>query len=147
MLKTCSNEMLQYVGQRKHVSQMSKREIVGLFKRLKNVEKNGSKWMMSGHALNRINEKGIQATYEDVVSTIHNATIIEYKIDENKYTGKPDERVVLRAKAVVNRNYNLNAVYSLTRKCIVTVWINHINDRHATLDWSIYNSKMKVFGV
>lgn len=136
-------EMALYSGKRKHGSQLTENEIKGIFKRLKSV--NGSDWEMIDHALDRLHQKKIRATKEDIVSTIHNADIIEYKIDYSR--GGYDERVVLRAKAIVNRSYNLNAVYSLTNKRIITVWINHIKDKHATLDWSIYDKNMKVFGI
>lgn len=141
------DEMALFIGKRKHCSQMLEPEINGLFARLKSVEKSGRKWLMAGHALDRLHEKGINATYDDVVSTIHNASIVEYKIDENKFTGRAEERVVLRANAIVNRSYNLHVVYSLSEGRIITVWINHIKDYHSTLDWSIYSSEMKVFGI
>ena len=148
MLKVISkSDVEKFVGNRKHVSQMSDAEINGLFERLKSVEANGKQWNISKHALDRISEKGINATYEDVVSSIHNSTIVEYKIDQAKFGNTPDERVVIRAKSIVNRSYNLNVVYSLTNRKVITVWVNHIKDRHSTLDWSIYNKDMVVFGV
>lgn len=135
-------ELSQYIGKRKHGSQLQQEETDIISNRLKSFDN----WYMSGHALDRIIEKGIKATYDDVVSTIDNATIIEYKIDYNERSNRCDERVLLRANAVVNEVYNLNAVYSITRGVVVTVWINHINDKHDTLDWSIYDADMKVFG-
>lgn len=140
-------DMAKYIGKRKHCSQMTQEEIKGLFLRLKSVEENGLRWGMAGHALDRIHEKGINADYWDIVSSVWNSEMIEYKIDENKRTGKPEERVVIRSRAVANRSYNLNAVFSITQRRIVTVWLNHINDRHSTLDWSIYDEKMPVFNV
>jgi hypothetical protein len=135
-------ELSEYVGKRKHRSQLQQEEVSTIWNRLKSFDD----WYMSSHALDRIHEKGIKATYDDVVSTIDNAEIIEYKVDYNERINRCDERVVLRANAVVNDTYNLNAVYSITRGVVVTVWINHINDRHDTLDWSIYDENMKVFG-
>lgn len=131
-----------YIGQRKHWSQMSDEETDGLFKRLRDI----SNWEMGGHALDRLSQKGIEATYNDIISTIHNCAIIEYKIDEDKY-GNADERIVVRARARVNKHYHLNVVYSLTKKSIVTVWINDVKDLHRTLNWNIYNADMKVFGI
>ena len=135
-------EMSKYIGQRKHSSQLDNREEAIIWDRLKNIDS----WDISDHALDRLVEKGINATHDDIVSAIDNASIVEYKIDYNARINRCDERVVLRANAIVNGQYNLNAVYSLSRKTIVTVWINHIRDFHNTLDWSIYNSDMKVFG-
>lgn len=136
-------EMGKYNGQRKHVSQLTQQEKDGLYKRLKEVEK----WKILSHALDRLEQKNINATNEDIVSTINNSTIIEYKIDYDKRINRYDERVVLRSNAIVNRYYNLNVVYSLTKQQVITVWINDINDFHKTLDWTIYNEDMKVFGV
>lgn len=137
-------EIFRYVGKRKHGSQLSNLEENGLWKRLKNVEE--WEWEIIEHALDRLKQKGIQANRQDIISTIHNATLIEYKIDRDDKR-QPDERVVLRSKAIVNRNYNLHAVYSLTNKRIISVWMNKIDDRHATLKWDLYDKNMKVFGI
>lgn len=136
-------EMMKFAGQRKHATQMSKQETDGLFRRLRAVRSN--QWRLVGHVFDRLEEKGINATRADIISTIHRSTLLEYKIDER--FGVCDERVLLRANAMVNDCYNLNVVYSLTNKKVVTVWINHINDKHKTLDWSLYTADMKVFGV
>lgn len=132
-----------YAGQRKHNSQLSHFEKLSLFTRLKNVQY----WGMSAHALDRLVEKGIKATKEDVVSTLNHANIVEYRIFQYSENDACDERVILRSKAMVNGRYNLHVVYSLTNHRIVSVWTNHVLDKHSTLDWSIYNKDMKVFGV
>lgn len=136
-------EKLKQVGKRKHHSQMTKREKAGLFNRLKSVQN----WGILKHALERLEQKGIDATYDDIVSTIYYSEIIEYRIVHNPAIRKYDERVILRSKAIVNRCYNLNVVFSLTDKKIVTVWMNHIRDRHKTLRWELYDANMKVLGV
>jgi hypothetical protein len=133
--------MNNYIGKRKHGSQLQQEEANIIWKRLKSFDD----WVISNHALDRLEEKGIKATKEDIVSTIGNASIIEYKIDYNEKINRCDERVVLRANAIVNNTYNLNVVYSISRGVVVTVWINHLSDRHSTLDWSIYDENMKVF--
>lgn len=136
-------EMSKYIGKRKHSSQLTHQEEDLLHSRLRDVED----WEMSSHALDRLEGKGIRATYDDIVSTIFNCELIEYKIDYDARINRCDERVVVRGNALTNRFFNLNVVYSLTKQRIVTVWLNHVNDRHATLDWSIYDENMKVFGV
>ena len=135
-------EMSKYNGKRKHGSQLQQEEANIIWDRLKSFDD----WIISTHAFDRITEKGIRTTKEDIVSTIDNATIVEYKIDYNERSNRCDERVVLRANAVVNDTYNLHAVYSISRGVVVSVWMNHISDFHATLDWSIYDENMKVFG-
>lgn len=140
-------EMESHVGKRKHVSQMSKNEIEILFKRLKKVEDEGSQWRMTTHTLDRINEKKIDANYQDLVSLIHNSDVVEYKIDKNKFNGEPEERVVLSSKSTVNRCYKLKVVYSITKRRIITAWVNHIKDNHDTLDWSLYSEEMPVYDI
>jgi hydrogenase maturation factor HypF (carbamoyltransferase family) len=137
------HDLAKYAGKRKHGSQLQAHEENGLWKRLKSIEE--WEWEILSHALERLEKKGIKASRQDLISTISFASIIEYKIDYNKVIKDYDERVVLRAKAIVNSRYNLHVVYSLTTKSIVTVWINRIDDRHSTLDWSIYSEDMKVF--
>lgn len=134
-------EMSKYIGKRKHCSQLEETEIKVIWERLKNIEN----WNIRTHALDRLEEKGIHATYNDLVSVIHDASIIEYKIDYNSTINRCDERVVVRANSIVNYCYNLNVVYSISQQRIITVWINHINDRHKTLRWELYDENMKVF--
>lgn len=134
-------EMNKYIGQRKHYSQLSTAEVERINKRLMDIEN----WEVSRHTFDRLKEKGINATIDDIISVINNSSIIEYKIDYISSKNRNEERVVLRAKDVVNKFYNLNVVYSLTSGTIITVWMNHVKDSHNTLDWSIYNPDMKVF--
>lgn len=136
-------EMSNYINKRKHYSQMSTLEINRTLKRLRDVES----WLFTEHALDRMDEKGINATYQDIASTLFNCEILEYKIDYNERKNRCEERVVVRSKTKVNGNYNLNIVFSLTTKKVITVWLNHFWDRHITLDWSIYDENMKVFGL
>lgn len=133
-------ENVPYRGKKKHGTQMTKREKEYLFKTLRSVEK----WTISSHALDRIKEKGIKVTYEDVVSTIHNSEIIEYHIA--RYKEEDDVRVLLRGKTIVNRNSNVHFVYSLTRGEIVSSWLNRADDFHASLDWRDYSKDLKIVG-
>lgn len=135
-------ELSNYIGKRKYCSQMTTEEMNIIWSKFKNVDT----WGISAHALDRLKEKGIKATYEDIVSMIENSEIVEYKIDYEKKINRCEERVVLVSNAVVNGCYRLKAVFNFGRQDIVTVWINHVNDFHDTLDWSIYDADMKVFG-
>ncbi|AYP68138.1 hypothetical protein PQE75_gp006 [Bacillus phage vB_BcoS-136] len=149
MQKTVSNklvekqlEMSKYIGQRKHSSQLSQQEKELIWNRLYDV----NDWKVHFHALDRLEQKSIDATYEDLVTTIFNSDIVEYKIDYNRYINRCVERVVLRSKSIVNDRYNMHVVYDISSNMIITVWINHVKDFHRTLDWSLYNENMKVFG-
>lgn len=136
-------EMMKYIGKRKHHSQLTYDEKQALLRRLQDITRNDG-WKISRHALNRLQQKRVRATYNDLVNAVYNCWIVEYKINWSDYA-MCDERVVVRSKKIVNDKYNLKIVYSLTTKCIVTVWLNHVKDFHRTLDWSIYDPDMKVF--
>lgn len=145
LYRVMENKTVPVRGRKKYFTQMSRPEVSYLFTKLKAVKK----WVVSDHALDRITEKGIKVTYADLVSTVHNATIIEYHVakctlqDGEKID---DQRVLLRSKAMVNINYNLHVVYSLTRKRIVSVWMNHKNDKHKNLDMRDYDKNLKIIG-
>jgi hypothetical protein len=139
LFRVAKNEKLPYRGRKKHFSQMTNQEINHIWNALRSVKK----WNISSHALDRVTQKGIQVTYRDIITTIHNATIIEYHIA--KFNDEKDNRVLLRSKAIANKYYNLNVVYSLTRKEVVSVWLNHINDRHETIDMSDYTKSLRIF--
>lgn len=136
-----NDEMTKYTNMRKHISQMSAFESRALMKRISKIEE--WEWVVRPHAFDRVIEKGINATRNDMVTAIYNANIIEYRIIGRMN----EERMLIRSKSLVNGMYNLNIVYSFTFKEVITVWLNHKNDRHQTLDWSIYNKDMKVFGI
>jgi len=145
MTRVLIRDLKKYCDKRKHGTQLERFEELGLWKRLNQVEE--WEWEIIDHALDRLEEKGIEATRHDIISTISNSSIIEYRIVYNKRHRKYEERVVLRSKAIVNRRYNLHAVFSLTNNNVISVWMNHVNDRHKTLDWSLYDKNMKVLGV
>lgn len=140
MFRMAENKPVPKRGKKKHYSQMTPEEKNYLFSKLKAVKK----WGISTHALDRIYEKGIEATYSDLVSSIHNSYIIEYHVAQ--FDGKDDKRVVLRSKARVNRTYNLHVVFSISRQRIVSVWMNHVNDKHSTIDMTDYSRKVKIIG-
>lgn len=129
-------------GKRKFGSQLSESEISLIWKKFRDIER--WEWMMSGHALDRIKEKGLNATKGDIISMIDFSDIVEYKVSKKCKNMKFDERVVLSSKAVVNGEYNLKVTYSLTDKVIVSAWMNHVDDTHSTLDWSLYDESMKI---
>lgn len=141
LYRISKNENVPTRGLKKHYTQMNDKEKNFIFATLKSYKN----WGMSGHALDRLVEKGIEATYEDIVSTIHNSMIIEYHVA--KFQGVNDERVLLRSKAIVNKCNNLHVVFSITRGRIVSVWMNHKDDKHSTIDMSDYSKSVKIIGM
>lgn len=136
-------DLAKYSGQRKHGKQLSTGEKEIIWKRLRAVD--NSAWKLTSYAQARLDERNIDANINDVVSTIHNSYIVEYRIIEDHRRNIFDVRVVLRSNEIVNNRYNLNVVFSLSCKSIVTLWLNDAKDDHKTLRWEIYNKDMKVF--
>lgn len=138
MRRVANGERVPKRGKKKHFTQMTNEEKKLLFDKLRSVRN----WKVGGHALDRMEEKGIKVTYEDIVSTIYNSSIIEYhtvKLDNFN-----DKRVLLRSKAMTNGNYNLNVVYSITGRRVISVWLNSIDDLHDTIDMRDYDSDLKI---
>ena len=138
--RVANNESVPRRGKKRHYSQMSKEEQDYLFSRLRNVKK----WHIGDHALEQMEKKGIDVTYNDIKSTIHTSKIIEYHVAKVK--NKEEERVLLRSNAVVNGKYNLHVVYGLGTKTIVSVWLNEVDDVHKTIDMNDYDKNVVIKG-
>lgn len=127
-------EMKVYNNMRKHMSQFTEVEKKHLTKRigkLKNL-------VLKPHLLERIQEKRIYITHDELAEVLVDFDIIEYRILNM------EERAVIRSRtSFYGRNYCL--VVSLTKDEIVTIWLNNYHDLHNTLDEELYNKKMKVF--
>ena len=128
------------VEKRKHYSQMNTSEIKSLYAKLLSVTTKN--WRMSYHAEERLVQKRIDASRSRIVDVINHCEIIEYKtVDNGRYTC---ERVILRDTNLINKNYNLNVVFDVTRGVVISVWLNHVKDIHSTLDMLIYDRELQI---
>ena len=128
------------VEKRKHYSQMNTSEIKSLYAKLLSVTTKN--WRMSYHAEERLVQKRIDASRSRIVDVINHCEIIEYKtVDNGRYTY---ERVIVRDTTLINKNYNLNVVFDVTRGVVISVWLNHVKDRHSTLDMLIYDRELQI---
>ena len=128
------------VEKRKHYSQMNTSEIKSLYAKLLSVTTKN--WRMSDHAEERLVQKRIDASRSRIVDVINHCEIIEYKtVDNGRYTC---ERVIVRDNTLINKNYNLNVVFDVTRGVVISVWLNHVKDRHSTLDMLIYDRELQI---
>ena len=128
------------VEKRKHYSQMNTSEIKSLYAKLLSVTTKN--WRMSYHAEERLVQKRIDASRSRIVDVINHCEIIEYKtVDNGRYTC---ERVIVRDTNLINKNYNLNVVFDVTRGVVISAWLNHIKDRHSTLDMLIYDRELQI---
>lgn len=138
-IRTASTAMVR-VEKRKHYSQMDIREIDSLYSKLTTVKANN--WRLSPHAEERLVQKGIDASRSKVVDVINHCEVIEYKtVDNGRYTC---ERIIVRDTTMTNKNYNLNVVFDVTRGVVISVWLNHVRDRHSTLDMLIYDGALQI---
>lgn len=135
LCRAVNNELVPRRGKKKHGTQMRYDEKKYLITSLKSVKN----WNMSKHVLERIEEKGLLITIDDIESTIHNSTIIEYHVVNDNYK---EERVLLKAKKTVNKQFHLNIVYSITRGNIISAWLNKVTDNHNSLDWRDYDNNL-----
>lgn len=128
------------VEKRKHYSQMNTSEIKSLYAKLLSVTTKN--WRMSYHAEERLVQKRIDTSRSRIVDVINHCEIIEYKtVDNGRYTC---ERVIVRDTTLINKNYNLNVVFDVTRGVVISVWLNHVKDRHSTLDMLIYDRELQI---
>ena len=133
-----NSHLAKYSGKKIHGLQLSDIQKNILRNRLQVIDD----WGISEHTIDRLVQKGIVVNYDDIVKTIDKGEIIEYKIDPKESTYV--ERVVVRSKKSYNKN-NIVAVFDLTREKIITVWANHVDDVHDTLNLRVYDRNMKVF--
>ena len=133
--------------QRKHVTQMTQSEInfVEAKLRLKRAKVSASNLHVSFHAKERLlSRTSLNVTLALMIDTIKDSSFQEYKII--RYNGKiSDIRVLLRS----NKSYSgkqIILVYSLMSNAVATGWVNSTTDNHSTLDFSLYDSNMKIIG-
>lgn len=113
-------------NQRKHWVQMSDAEfdrVVAEVKQVRSLE-------LSTHAAERCVEKGISDS--DIARAFRKHRVVEAHINDPN-----DLRVVLRGKPNRN-NVCVCIVISLLHHEVVTVYPNHKDDNHRTIDWGNY---------
>lgn len=140
--KVLGSGYFSYRKVRKHVSQMSvqeKNKAREMFKKVKT-------WRIFDHVNHRIREKEYSITVDDVLQIMHEGDIIEY---EQKYyieTGNVSHLLLLQTIRERENGESdiMHMVFDMTDEGIVSVWLNHIDDRHYTLDMGIYSKGLKV---
>lgn len=127
-------EMIEFNNMRKHVRQFTKIEVKHLMKRIDSTKN----LRLTPHLIDRIHEKKVYITNEQLTDVITNYSVVEYRILNM------EERVVIRSNtSFYGEDYCI--VISLTQGAIVTIWKNSSTDLHSTLNEELYNKKMKVF--
>ena len=87
------------------------------------------------YCLYKMKERKIKR--QQVVKAIKNGYLIEYHFKDNSH------RVLLRGRPNNNKKC-VCVVLDLTKRSIITAYYNHFNDRHTTLNLSIYEENLDV---
>lgn len=127
---------------RKHITQMSKNEKEYLNSKIKKGKIGLSEVVIFDHAIYRFERRtNMKIDRFLLLKSLAKSNPVEYKIiEENNLI---EERVVLRSDITLG-NKQIVLVYSLTKKSIVTFWLNDIEDNHTTLNYSAYNANLKI---
>ena len=126
---------------KRHIKQMNAKERNFLNNKIRpdmiknfNIDK-----ALTYHSYSRFQSKfPVPLTKEEITETIITGDFIEYKkIYENNIL--IDKRIVLRKNMKNDSDYDLVLVYSLMKNKIITVWDNHKDDLHRTLNLNKYS--------
>ena len=133
---------------RKHVSQMNRYEKGTLINRISKLDR--YECDMPDYVMNRIEERFlpnfIYLTKKEVRKILRNYSIVEYSVKH--FDDLKDERVTLLANTIyTGKNdikFKVYIVYSLTKNCLVTAFVNLASDNHESLDMSIYTKDLRI---
>lgn len=121
---------------RKHCSQMSDGEIKTVLNFAKKIPK--QEWGFNGYTFNRIQERG--GTKDYVLNALQNGELIEYHLKENK------SRILVRGTQPISEyhRYVPCVVFELKTKTVITVYWNHVDDNHRTINMKPYDENLNV---
>lgn len=117
---------------KKHVRQMTSREKQLLYSLVRSIKN----WSFTDYAFKRVDERLISKT--DIIKAIKNGYLIEYH-----YKNK-DHRVLMRGSHLIEHKFVVCVVVSITKRKVITVYVNEHNDNHYTLDWSKYDKSIDI---
>lgn len=115
---------------RKHISQMSMEEISFCMEQVHN-----RSWGISKHVRDQLEERGGDIAL--LLETIGYGDLIEY----HKRNGS--SRLLLRSNKIIH-NYVPCVVVAPISEYVVTVFWNHVLDRHRTIDMGRYDSDLDI---
>lgn len=130
---------------RKHFTQMTKEEIDLITEKIKNSVNNDVKTVkILPHAYNHFFRRTpkTQSYRRLICHALLDFNVIEYKKIYND-VNLVEERSVIRGVDILNGE-SIVIVYSITHRCIVTLWVNSKEDTHKTLDFSLYDKNMEI---
>lgn len=134
---------------RKHFTQMSEQELTIVENKIKSsVNGDVNSVNIIPHAFDNLykrlrKDRDINTYKVMLVQALLDFTPIEFKRIYNG-VNLVEERSLLRGNRLVNGE-SIVLVYSITKRKIITVWVNSLNDMHSTLDMNLYDSNMVIY--
>lgn len=134
---------------RKHFTQMDEQELTIVENKIKSsVNGDVNSVNIIPHAFDNLYKrlrKGRDInTYKIMLAqALLDFTPIEFKRIYND-VNLVEERSVLRGNRLVNGE-SIVLVYSITKRTIITLWVNSLGDMHSTLDLNLYDSNMEIY--
>lgn len=113
---------------KKHISQMTELEEDFLMRQFRKVGKD--EWTFNPYSFNRLQNRRIAVQQYELI--FKQPKLIEYS------RNKGEDRILLRGGRV--GEYEVCVVFSLTKKEVVTVWLNWFCNRHYNLDEKQYSN-------
>lgn len=139
---------------KKHETQMIKQELYNCSVLAKTCLKHKG-INLSEHLRHRLKEKNLTIDIDKVVETINSKDLLYniHKYNETLVDGVYHQRLLINTKGVYTFycereksicKGKLKVVYSITNGCIITAYINKVNDTHCTLNLNNYNKNLIV---
>jgi uncharacterized DUF497 family protein len=122
---------------KKHITQMTKKEVVYLTQRFKSIPQ--SKWKFNDYSKKRARKRGVDFAIFRSLWT-DGFDLIEY----HKHDQKGDNRILLRSQMTDKDDNQVCAVFNFTTMEVTTVYLNWRKNKHDNLVWSEYDSSINV---
>lgn len=122
---------------KKHITQMSPREIRYIEQRFKSVPQ-GS-WSFNPYSRRRASERKVDmAIFRTLWSEGYD--VIEF----HQHEGKMENRILLRSIATDKKDNQVCAVFNFTTREVTTVYLNWKDNKHCNLVWEEYDKEIDI---
>lgn len=122
---------------KKHVTQMTKREVKYLEDRFKSLPQ--SRWSFNTYSKKRAIQRGVDMAVFRSLWT-DGFDIIEF----HKHDQKQENRVLLRTHLTDSKDNQVCAVFNFDTLEITTIYLNWRKNKHDRLVWSEYDSSIDI---
>lgn len=122
---------------KKHISQMTKREVSFLVQKFKSIPQ--SSWKFNNYSKKRAMQRGVDFAVFRSIWT-EGFDLIEFH--KHELTGH--DRILLRSIATDRDDMQVCVVFNFTTREVTTVYLNWRKNKHSNLVWEEYDSSISV---